>query len=100
MTAFVAFVVSFQEKLDSDEEWDCLVELTEQALVTRPSQQHAISGDDDGLNVKLMTDAVFIKKVQATLSVLLAQVLDGLLEAASRLRQILRVFISLLQTDW
>lgn len=47
-----------------------------------------------------MTDSAFISKVQSALEAVAGQVLDGLLEGASRLRQILRVLRSLLTTTW
>jgi len=86
-----------QEELDSDEEWDYLVELTEQAATGTPTQQD-VHTQDPSISEKLMTDAAFISKVQSALEAVAAQVLDGLLEGASRLRQILRVLKSLLTT--
>lgn len=47
-----------------------------------------------------MADSAFITKVQNALETVAGQVLDGLLEGASRLRQILRVLRSLLSTTW
>ncbi|RMX51397.1 hypothetical protein pdam_00020807 [Pocillopora damicornis] len=85
-----------QEELDSEEEWDYLVELTDK-IVTSSSQKDS-SEEDDRIPEKLMTDAAFISKVQSSLETVAVQVLDGLLEGASRFRQILRVLRSLLMT--
>ncbi|XP_068679432.1 serine/threonine-protein kinase 36-like [Montipora foliosa] len=81
-----------QEELDSDEEWDYLVEVTGKTAAKTPGQQ------ESSISEKLMTDAAFICKVQDGLEAVAGQVLDGLLEGASRLRQILRVLRSLLTT--
>ena len=91
--------VCLKEELDSDEEWDYLVELTEQAASETPTQQDAQT-QDSSITEKLMTDAAFISKVQSALEAVAGEVLDGLLEGASRLRQILRVLRSLLTTAW
>lgn len=85
-----------QEELDSEEEWDYLVELTDK-IVTSSSQKDS-SEEDDRIPEKLMTDSAFISKVQSSLETVAVQVLDGLLEGASRFRQILRVLRSLLMT--
>ncbi|KAJ7388729.1 Serine/threonine-protein kinase 36 [Desmophyllum pertusum] len=86
-----------QEELDSEEEWDYLVELTEQAATGRPSQTDT-PVEDVRITEKLMTDSAFISKVQSALETVAVQVLDGLLEGASRLRQVLRVLRGLLIT--
>ena len=85
--------------MDSEEEWDYLVELTEQ-VSTGGTHQKESPSEDARITEKLMTDSVFISKVQSALEVVAGQVLDGLLEGASRLRQILRVLRSLLATPW
>ena len=88
-----------QDELDSEEEWDYLVELTEEAAIARlPSKD--VPTEDVKITEKLMTDSAFISKVQSALETVAGQVLDGLLEGASRLRQILRVLRSLLTTTW
>ncbi|XP_020613754.1 serine/threonine-protein kinase 36-like isoform X3 [Orbicella faveolata] len=86
-----------QEGLDSEEEWDYLVEVTEQAS-TGGATQKGHPSEDARITEKLMTDSAFISKVQDALETVAGQVLDGLLEGASRLRQILRVLRSLLTT--
>ncbi|XP_022798774.1 serine/threonine-protein kinase 36-like [Stylophora pistillata] len=85
-----------QEDLDSEEEWDYLVELTDK--IGTSSSQKDSSEEDDKIPEKLMTDSAFIDKVQSSLETVAVQVLDGLLEGASRFRQILRVLRSLLIT--
>lgn len=74
------------------------MELTDK-IVTSSSQKDG-SEEDDRIPEKLMTDAAFINKVQSSLETVAVQVLDGLLEGASRFRQILRVLRSLLMTAW
>ena len=74
------------------------MELTDR-IVTSSSQKDS-SEEDDRIPEKLMTDAAFISKVQSSLETVAVQVLDGLLEGASRFRQILRVLRSLLMTAW
>lgn len=74
------------------------MELTDK-IVTSSSQKDN-SEEDDRIPEKLMTDAAFISKVQSSLETVAVQVLDGLLEGASRFRQILRVLRSLLMTAW
>lgn len=64
------------------------------------SSQKDSSEEDDRIPEKLMIDAAFISKVQSSLETVAVQVLDGLLEGASRFRQILRVLRSLLMTAW
>ena len=74
------------------------MELTDK-IVTSSSQKDS-SEEDDRIPEKLMTDVAFISKVQSSLETVAVQVLDGLLEGASRFRQILRVLRSLLMTAW
>lgn len=74
------------------------MELTDK-IVTSSSQKDS-SEEDDRIPEKLMTDAAFISKVQSSLETVAVQVLHGLLEGASRFRQILRVLRSLLMTAW
>ena len=75
------------------------MELTENATTETPAQRDA-NAQDSSITAKLMTDVAFISKVQGALEDVSGQVLDGLLEGASRLRQILRVLRSLLTTSW
>ena len=90
-----------QEELDSEEEWDYLVEVTEQAASGDTSTLRNMSPTQEtSISEQLMTDTAFTRKVQSALEGAAAQVLDGLLEGASRLRQILRVLRSLLTTAW
>ena len=75
------------------------MEVTEQASTGGAPQKEPPS-EDVRISEKLMTDSAFIHKVQSALEAVAGQVLDGLLEGASRLRQILRVLRSLLTTPW
>ena len=75
------------------------MEVTEQAP-TGGTTQKELRSEDARITQKLMTDSAFISKVQSALEAVAGQVLDGLLEGASRLRQILRVLRSLLTTTW
>ena len=75
------------------------MEVTEQASTGGVTQKGSPS-EDARIPEKLMTDSAFISKVQSALEAVAGQVLDGLLEGASRLRQILRVLRSLLATPW
>ena len=75
------------------------MEVTEQAS-TGVATQKGHPSEDARITEKLMTDSAFISKVQDALETVAGQVLDGLLEGASRLRQILRVLRSLLTTPW
>ena len=74
------------------------MELTDKIMTS--SSQKDSSEEDDRIPEKLMTDVAFISKVQSSLETVAVQVLDGLLEGASRFRQILRVLRSLLMTAW
>lgn len=74
------------------------MELTDK--ITTSSSQKDSSEEDDRIPEKLMTDVAFISKVQSSLETVAVQILDGLLEGASRFRQILRVLRSLLMTAW
>lgn len=74
------------------------MELTDKIMTS--SSQKDSSEEDDRIPEKLMTDSAFISKVQSSLETVAVQVLDGLLEGASRFRQILRVLRSLLMTAW
>lgn len=74
------------------------MELTDK--ITTSSSQKDSSEEDDRIPEKLMTDSAFISKVQSSLETVAVQILDGLLEGASRFRQILRVLRSLLMTAW
>lgn len=75
------------------------MEVTEEAS-TGGTTQKELRSEDARITEKLMTDSAFISKVQSALEAVAGQVLDGLLEGASRLRQILRVLRSLLTTTW
>ena len=75
------------------------MEVTEQDSTGGATQKEP-SSEDARITEKLMTDSAFISKVQSALESVAGLVLDGLLEGASRLRQILRVLRSLLTTTW
>ncbi|XP_074949280.1 serine/threonine-protein kinase 36 isoform X2 [Phalacrocorax aristotelis] len=75
------------EELESDEEWQHLVEITE-PLVMQLSTP-----------LSLLRDLAFRHRVQSRLADSAQQVLEGMLEGASRLRPVLRVMGNLLATQ-
>ncbi|NXS62087.1 STK36 kinase, partial [Brachypteracias leptosomus] len=75
------------EELESDEEWQHLIEATE-PLATQLSTP-----------LSLLRDPEFQHRVQARLADSAQQVLEGMLEGASRLRPVLRVMGNLLATQ-
>ena len=77
----------FQEEVDSDDEWQGLIEVT----------------DQDGeleYPLKLISDKKFLSKLNTRIENSAAQVLDGMLEGASRLRTVLRVVTNLVTLKW
>ncbi|NXI43324.1 STK36 kinase, partial [Galbula dea] len=74
------------EELESDEEWQHLVDATE------PSAMHL------GTPLSLLSDPAFWHHTQARLADSARQVLKGMLEGASRLRSVLHVMGNLLST--
>ncbi|NXW40594.1 STK36 kinase, partial [Nyctiprogne leucopyga] len=74
------------EELDSDEEWQHLIEATE------PSAMQL------SVPLSLLRDPAFRHRVQARLADSSQQVLEGMLEGASHLRPVLRVVGNLLAT--
>uniref|UniRef100_A0A8C0FF49 non-specific serine/threonine protein kinase n=1 Tax=Bubo bubo TaxID=30461 RepID=A0A8C0FF49_BUBBB len=75
------------EELESDEEWQHLIEATE------PSSMQLSTP------LSLLRDLAFQHRVQARLADSVQQVLEGMLEGASRLRPVLRVVGNLLATQ-
>ncbi|NXE14847.1 STK36 kinase, partial [Lophotis ruficrista] len=74
------------EELESDEEWQHLIEATE------PSAMQLVT------SLSLLRDPAFQHRVRARLADSAQQVLEGMLEGASRLRPVLRVVGNLLAT--
>ncbi|NWW49931.1 STK36 kinase, partial [Pedionomus torquatus] len=75
------------EELESDEEWQHLIEATEPSTM----QLNTL--------LSLLRDPAFWRRVQACLRDSAQQVLEGMLEGASRLRPMLRVMGNLLATQ-
>ncbi|NXH68587.1 STK36 kinase, partial [Hydrobates tethys] len=74
------------EELESDEEWQHLIEATEPLAMQLSTP------------LSLLRDLAFRHRVQARLADSAQQVLEGMLEGASRLRPVLRVMGNLLAT--
>ncbi|XP_074729547.1 serine/threonine-protein kinase 36 isoform X4 [Strix uralensis] len=75
------------EELESDEEWQHLIEATEPSAMQLSTP------------LSLLRDLAFRHRVQAHLADSVQQVLEGMLEGASRLRLVLRVVGNLLATQ-
>ncbi|XP_061860650.1 serine/threonine-protein kinase 36 isoform X2 [Colius striatus] len=75
------------EELESDEEWQHLVEATE------PSSRQL------SVPLSLLRDPAFRHRVQARLAASAQQMLEGMLEGASQLRPVLHVMSNLLATQ-
>ncbi|NXQ99785.1 STK36 kinase, partial [Sagittarius serpentarius] len=75
------------EELESDEEWQHLIEATEPSAMQLSTP------------LSLLRDPAFRHRVQARLADSAQQVLEGMLEGASRLRPVLRVMGNLLATQ-
>ncbi|XP_048582093.1 serine/threonine-protein kinase 36 isoform X2 [Nematostella vectensis] len=76
------------EELDSDEEWECLVEATEAS----PSPEDA----NESTSMKLMNDEAFVEHTRTAMDNACALVFDGVIEGASKLRLVLRVLRNIL----
>ncbi|XP_039351749.1 serine/threonine-protein kinase 36 isoform X1 [Mauremys reevesii] len=74
------------EELDSDDEWQHLIEATEPAALQLSTP------------LSLLGDPAFLQRIQARLQLCSQQVLEGMLEGASHLRPALRVLANLLAT--
>ncbi|KAF1545877.1 Serine/threonine-protein kinase 36, partial [Eudyptula albosignata] len=74
------------EELESDEEWQHLIEATEPLAMQLSTP------------LSLLRDLAFRQRVQARLADSAQQVLEGMLEGASRLRPVLRIVGNLLAT--
>ncbi|XP_052245877.1 serine/threonine-protein kinase 36-like isoform X2 [Dreissena polymorpha] len=70
------------EEVDSDDEWQGLIDVTD------------ADGEPESA-LKLLTDKKFLSKLTARVESSSAQVLDGMLEGAARLRTVLRVITNL-----
>uniref|UniRef100_A0A8C8AEL9 non-specific serine/threonine protein kinase n=1 Tax=Otus sunia TaxID=257818 RepID=A0A8C8AEL9_9STRI len=75
------------EEVESDEEWQHLIEATEPSAMQLSTP------------LRLLRDLAFRHRVQARLADSVQQVLEGMLEGASRLRPVLRVVGNLLATQ-
>ena len=73
--------------MDSDDEWQGLIDATDQ------------DGDPD-IAMKLLKDQKFHSKLKTRISNSSSQVLDGILEGASRMRTVLRVITNLITIKW
>lgn len=82
--------------MDSDEEWANLVELTDQELKREKELTNGTSGREDSTLELLITDPEFLKKVNATFDSTAGDVINGVLEGASKFRQVLKVFQNIL----
>ena len=80
------FPISFQE-VDSDDEWQGLIDVTDQ------------DGEPE-YALKLITDKKFVEKLNKRMQNSAAQVLEGMLEGAARLRTVLRVVTNLVTLKW
>jgi fused-like protein len=76
-----------QQEVDSDDEWQGLIEQTDQ------------EGDPD-VALKLLQDVKFKNKLKSRIQTSSAQVLDGMLEGAARLKTVLRVITNLVTLKW
>ncbi|XP_030435984.1 serine/threonine-protein kinase 36 isoform X2 [Gopherus evgoodei] len=74
------------EELDSDDEWQQLIEATEPATMQLST------------SLSLLGDPAFLQRIRARLQLSSQQVLEGMLEGASHLRPALRVLGNLLAT--
>ncbi|KAM9123139.1 LOW QUALITY PROTEIN: serine/threonine-protein kinase 36 [Pangshura tecta] len=74
------------EELDSDDEWQHLIEATEPAAMQLSTA------------LSLLGDPAFLQRIRARLQLCSQQVLEGMLEGASHLRPALRVLGNLLAT--
>ncbi|XP_044887936.1 serine/threonine-protein kinase 36 isoform X5 [Mauremys mutica] len=72
------------EELDSDDEWQHLIEATEPATMQLSTP------------LSLLGDPAFLQRIRARLQLCSQQVLEGMLEGASHLRPALRVLANLL----
>jgi len=75
------------QDVDSDDEWQGLIDVT----------------DADGepeYALKLLTDRKFLARLHGRVEASGAQVLDGMLEGAARLRTVLRVITNLVTLKW
>lgn len=75
------------QEVDSDDEWQGLIEQTDQ------------EGDPD-VALKLLQDIKFQNKLKSRIQTSSAQVLDGMLEGAARLKTVLRVITNLVTLKW
>ena len=75
------------QEVDSDDEWQSLIDVTDQ------------DGEPD-YALKLLTDKKFVAKLNTRMQNSSAQVLEGMLEGAARLRTVLRVVTNLVTLKW
>ena len=75
------------QEVDSDDEWQSLIDVTDQ------------DGEPE-YALKLLTDKKFVTKLNTRMQNSSAQVLEGMLEGAARLRTVLRVVTNLVTLKW
>jgi len=85
------------QDLDSDEEWAYILEITEphrEPLSTTMIQK------EDNITVELLNDIDFMAHTRTAVDSACCSVIEGVIEGASRLRQVLRVLRNLLMAKW
>ena len=75
------------QEVDSEDEWQSLMEATDQE-------------NDPEAVLQMFDDDTFIAKLNSRVQLSISQVLDGMLEGASRLRTVLRVITNLVTIKW
>ena len=75
------------QEVDSEDEWQSLMEATDQE-------------NDPEAVLQMFDDDTFIAKLNSRVQLSISQVLDGMLEGASRLRTVLRVVTNLVTIKW
>ena len=83
--------------MDSDEEWACIVEITEpqEDSLTATAVQ-----EKDDMVKNLVSDRDFISRTHMALESAYSLVREGLLEGASKLRQLLKVLRNVVVAKW
>ncbi|KXJ28930.1 serine/threonine-protein kinase 36 [Exaiptasia diaphana] len=84
------------EDLDSDEEWAYIVEITEPH---RESLSTTIAQKEDDITRELLHDSEFMNRTRTAMDNACSLVSEGVLEGASKLRQVLRVLRNLVMAN-
>jgi len=74
--------------VDSDDEWQSLIDATD-------SKAHELAGV-----LSVIKDKSFVQKLKSRLNSSSAQVVDAVLEGASRLRPVLQILTNILTLKW